>query len=163
MGFGFEFWFVFFFLLLQKCLNDSASGLALVCSPVNPPYSFSGVFQGLTIFPVLPLGNQKRGRWERWTSSHVFYFQNWRVLCSFCTSCSFLLVLVFAVRMMCTRKNGVQCFVLISTLRGANWNCAVHFQEVTVIYHSSLDHKFFEAKGYLFGVCTASRIMRQRL
>lgn len=71
-------WVLFYCLgfFLKRCLNDSTNGLALVCGQVNPPYSFSAVFQGLAIFLLLPLGNQKRGRWKSWTSSRVFYFQN---------------------------------------------------------------------------------------
>lgn len=63
-----------FVCFLNRCLNDSMNGVSLVCGQVNPPYSFSDVFQGLAIFPLLSLGNQKRGRWESWTSSLAFYF-----------------------------------------------------------------------------------------
>lgn len=36
------------------------SHLALACGEVNAPYSFSDVLQGLAVFPLLPLGRQKR-------------------------------------------------------------------------------------------------------
>lgn len=128
--FGFVFWGewlcrlclrVFFLFVCVWCCcffltdveSNSTSGFALGCGQVNPPSFFGAVFSGALPSSFSCLWVTRREGDGKAGSLQIFYFWNWREFCSFCAGCRFLPGLVFAVRMRFTRKNGVQCFILI--------------------------------------------------